>query len=54
MVVVFPDPLGPTNPAITPRALEKAAKAYEKAGKNDEANRVVKELHQRYPDYAGG
>jgi TolA-binding protein len=42
------------DPAITPRALEKAAKAYEKAGKNDEANRVVNELHQRYPDYAGG
>jgi TolA-binding protein len=42
------------DPAITPRALEKAAKAYEKAGKNEEANRVVNELHQRYPDYAGG
>ena len=42
------------DPAITPRALEKAAKAYEKAGKNDEANRVANELHQRYPNYAGG
>jgi TolA-binding protein len=42
------------DPAITPRALEKAAKAYEKAGKNDEANRVANELHQRFPDYAGG
>ena len=42
------------DPAITPRALEKAAFAYEKAGQKDEADRVVKQLHEKYPDYAGG
>jgi TolA-binding protein len=42
------------DPAITPRALEKAALAYEKAGRKEEADRVAKELHEKYPDYAGG
>lgn len=42
------------DPVITPRALEKAASAYEKAGRKEEADRVVKQLHEKYPDYAGG
>jgi TolA-binding protein len=42
------------DPEITPQALAKAAKAYEKAGKPDEAKRVSAQLHQKYPDYAGG
>lgn len=42
------------DPAITPRALQKAAAAYEKAGKKEEADRVAKQLHDKYPDYAGG
>lgn len=42
------------DPAITPRALNKAADAYRRAGKTDEANRVARQLHDRYPNYAGG
>jgi TolA-binding protein len=42
------------DPAITPRALEKAALAYQKAGKKEEADRVAKQLREKYPDYAGG
>jgi TolA-binding protein len=42
------------DPAITPRALNKAASAYQRAGKNDEADRLARELHERYPNYAGG
>ena len=42
------------DPEITPQALAKAAKAYEKAGKPDEAERASAQLHQKYPDYAGG
>jgi TolA-binding protein len=42
------------DPAITPRALEKAARAYEKAGHKEEADRLVKQLREKYPDYAGG
>ncbi len=42
------------DPAITPRALQKAALAYEKAGKPEEAARVSKQLHDKYPDFAGG
>jgi len=42
------------DPAITPRALQKAAAAYQKAGKNEEADRVAKQLRDKYPDYAGG
>ncbi|MEY2481477.1 MAG: hypothetical protein QOK24_5 [Verrucomicrobiota bacterium] len=42
------------DPAITPRALQKAALAYQKAGKNEEADRVAKQLREKYPDFAGG
>ena len=42
------------DPAITPRALQKAAAAYQKAGRKEEADRVTKQLHDRYPDFAGG
>ncbi|MEO7168138.1 MAG: tetratricopeptide repeat protein [Chthoniobacterales bacterium] len=42
------------DPEITPQALAKAAKAYEKAGKPGEAERANAQLHQKYPDYAGG
>ena len=42
------------DPAITPRALDKAASAYQRAGKNEEADRLARELHERYPNYAGG
>ena len=42
------------DPAITPRALVKAADAYRRAGKTEEADRVAKELRDRYPNYAGG
>jgi len=39
------------DPAITPRALDKAADAYRRAGKTEEADRVAKQLHDRYPNY---
>ena len=42
------------DPAITPQALDKAAKAYEKAGKLEEAKRVADQLREKYPGYAGG
>jgi len=42
------------DPAITPRALQKAALAYQRAGKTDEADRVARQLRERYPNYAGG
>jgi TolA-binding protein len=42
------------DPAITPRALQKAAVAYRRAGKPDEADRVAKQLREKYPNYAGG
>ncbi len=42
------------DPAITPRALQKAADAYQKAGKKEEADRVAKQLRDKYPDFAGG
>ena len=42
------------DPAITPRALDKAAVAYRQAGKTDEADRVSRELRERYPNYAAG
>ena len=42
------------DPEITPQALAKASKAYQKAGKPDEAQRASTQLHQKYPDYAGG
>src|SRR6059058_881074 len=42
------------DPAITPRALEKAALAYQRAGRTDEADRLARQLRERYPNYAGG
>ena len=42
------------DPAITPRALSKAAAAYQKAGKSEEAGKAARELHEKYPNYAGG
>jgi TolA-binding protein len=42
------------DPAITPRALQKASLAYQKAGKKEEADRVAKQLRDKYPDFAGG
>lgn len=42
------------DPAITPRALKKAATAYQRAGNNAEAEKVVKQLRERYPKDAGG
>jgi TolA-binding protein len=42
------------DPAITPRALEKAASAYQRAGKPDEAGRAAQQLHEKYPNQAGG
>lgn len=39
------------DPAITPRALDKAADAYRRAGKTEEADRVAKQLRERYPNY---
>ena len=42
------------DPAITPRALDKASSAYQRAGKTTEADRLARELHERYPNYAGG
>src|SRR5438445_12342811 len=42
------------DPAITPRALNKAALAYRQAGKAEEADRLSRELRERYPNYAGG
>lgn len=43
--VVFDDP------QITPAALEKAAKAYQRAGKAAEAAKVINTLQSRYPEY---
>jgi TolA-binding protein len=42
------------DPAITPRALQKAAVAYQRAGKTDEADQAARQLHERYPNYAAG
>jgi TolA-binding protein len=41
------------DPAITPRALEKAASAYQRAGKLDEADRATRQLREKYPNYVG-
>ncbi|MDQ2824145.1 MAG: tetratricopeptide repeat protein [Verrucomicrobiota bacterium] len=41
------------DPAVTPRALQKAASAYQRAGKTDEAARAARQLHEKYPNYAG-
>jgi TolA-binding protein len=42
------------DPAVTPRALKKAATSYQRAGKAAEADKVVKQLRERYPKDAGG
>ncbi|HWY40710.1 MAG TPA: tetratricopeptide repeat protein [Chthoniobacterales bacterium] len=42
------------DPAITPRALKKAATAYQRAGMTAEADKVVKQLRERYPKDTGG
>jgi TolA-binding protein len=42
------------DPAITPHALQKAASAFQRAGKPAEADKVVRQLKERYPNYAGG
>ena len=42
------------DPAITPRALQKAASAYAKAGNQTEATRLQEELKQKYPNFVGG
>src|SRR5881275_1174205 len=42
------------DPAITPRALDKAALAFRQAGKTDEADRLSRELRERYPNYVSG
>jgi TolA-binding protein len=42
------------DPAITPRALQKAARAYQRAGKTDEADRASRQLREKYPNYVGG
>src|SRR5438093_5350875 len=42
------------DPAVTPRALDKAALAYRQAGKMEEADRLSRELRERYPNYAAG
>lgn len=41
------------DPAVTPRALQKAAAAYERAGRKDEAERLTKQLREKYPGFAG-
>ena len=41
------------DPAITPRALQKAAAAYDKAGKKAEAERAAQQLRERFPGFAG-
>jgi TolA-binding protein len=42
------------DPAITPRALQKAALAYQRAGKSEEADRAARQLKEKYPNYAAG
>jgi TolA-binding protein len=42
------------DPAITPRALDKAAMAFRQAGKTEEADRLTRELRERWPAYTGG
>ncbi len=38
--------------SITPRALQKAATAYEKAGKKIEADHATQQLREKYPEFA--
>src|SRR5216117_2283410 len=42
------------DPAITPRALDKAAVAFRQAGNTEEADRLSRELRERYPNYVSG
>ncbi len=42
------------DPEITPRALARAAAAYTRAGQTEEAERITKQLRERYPEFAGG
>jgi TolA-binding protein len=42
------------DPTITPRALQKAAAAYQKAGKQAEADRATEQLRAKYPEFASG
>ena len=42
------------DPAITPRALKKAATSYQRAGKAAEADKVARQLKEKYPNYVGG
>src|SRR5216117_1893994 len=42
------------DPAITPRALDKAVLAYRQAGNTEEADRLSRELRERYLNHAGG
>ena len=42
------------DPAITPRALQKAAASYQKAGKTAEAEKATQQLRAKYPGFAGG
>jgi TolA-binding protein len=39
------------DPAVTPRALDKAASAYQRAGQTAEAGELSRKLHERYPNY---
>jgi TolA-binding protein len=42
------------DPAITPRALDKAAVSFRQAGNTEEADRLSRELRERYPNYVSG
>ncbi len=42
------------DPAVTPRALKKAQLSYQRAGNAAEADKVARQLKERYPNYAGG
>lgn len=42
------------DPAITPRALKKAAASYQRAGKPAEADKVARQLREKYPKDTGG
>ncbi|MEI6278483.1 MAG: tetratricopeptide repeat protein [Verrucomicrobiae bacterium] len=40
------------DPSITPRALQKAAEAYQRANNRFESEKALAELHQKYPDFS--
>jgi TolA-binding protein len=42
------------DPAITPRALQKAAVAYQRAGRTTEAEHASRQLREKYPSYKEG